>query len=241
MKNFTVITGANSGIGRAIALKAASSDYSLLLLDLKTNQIEKDLKNYQEVIFKKVDVTNYIEFEDAIKVGEKKFGPIKNMVNCAGIMNLERIDLQDVKTIVRQNEININGVIFGTKIALKSMLQHNFGTILNIASIAGINIYANHADYVATKFAIRGFSETVRAEVAEKGIRVALISPGIVKTNLLDGTTNLAIKKDYEDDRDKHDSFIEAKDIANTAFFILEQPQKVTIREIVICPTTQTN
>ena len=113
------------------------------------------------------------------------------------------------------------------------------GTIINISSIAGIKAFDNHSAYCGTKYAVRGYSETVRAEVASDNIRVGVISPGVVKTNLLNSTTNSEIKKDYEDWRDDAKAFMVAEDIANAVAYMLEQPQGVDIREIVLAPTTQ--
>ncbi len=236
-KKLTVITGANSGNGKAIALKLHNLGYPLLLLDLKTNIIEKEIK--ENVMFSEVDVTNYEALSNAIKLGEEKFGPIGNMINNAGVMILEKADKQSHHVMSRMIDINFKGVVYGTQIALKTMLNKKEGTIINIASIAGIKGFDNHSIYCGTKYAVRGYSETVRAEVAEHGIRVALISPGVVKTNLLEGTTNTEIKKGYEEWRDQSNAFIHAEDIANSVVYVLEQPKNVTIREVVISPVTQ--
>lgn len=238
MKNLTVITGANSGNGLAIARRLAKEDYPLLLLDLKIDTVKKEF-NSKYVMCSEVDVTNYKQFEEAIREAEAKFGPVENMINNAGVMILELANIQDPAIIKKQNDININGVMYGTQIALKSMIQANSGTIINISSIAGIKGFPNHSAYCGTKFAVRGYSETVRGEVAQHGIRVSIISPGVVKTNLLNGTTNHIIKANYEKWRDDNKAFLVADDIARSVQFIIEQPQNMTIRELVVGPTTQ--
>ncbi|NOQ50539.1 MAG: SDR family NAD(P)-dependent oxidoreductase [Mycoplasmataceae bacterium] len=238
MKKLTIITGANSGVGKAISLKLANEGYPLLLIDLNLEIVKKEV-NHENIHFFEADVTKYDQLQRAIKYGEAKMGPIENMINNAGVMVLERADLQNYEVIARQNEININGVIFGTQIALQSMIKSQSGTIINLSSIAGIKSFENHSAYCGSKFAVRGYSETVRGEVADKNIRVSIISPGVIKTKLLEGTTNPEIKQNYETWRDENNAFIEARDIANIVHFILNQPQSVTIREIVVGPTTQ--
>ena len=237
-KNLTVITGANSGNGKAIASKLPNEGFKLLLLDLNTNLIEQEFKS-ENVMFARVDVTNYDQVADVIKKAEAKFGPLQNIINNAGIMILENAHLQPKDHIDKMIDINIKGVIYVSQIALKTMIEQREGTIINIASIAGIKGFPNHSTYCATKYAVRGYSETIRAEVAPLGIRVAIISPGVVKTKLLDGTVNNQIKTDYENWRDQADAFIDATDIANSVFYILSQPKNVTIREVIVGPTTQ--
>ena len=238
-KGLTVITGANSGNGRAMAHKLFKQGYKLLLLDLNTDVIESELHG-ENVMFLKADVTNYDQVQECLNEGEKHFGPVVNFINNAGIMILEKADIQPKSQIDKLVDINIKGVIYGTQIALKSM-KHNKteGTIINISSVAGIKSFNNHSAYCSTKFAVRGYSETVRAETAMDKIRVGVISPGVVKTNLLEGTTNDKIKKGYEDWRDASQAFMVAEDIANAVSYMLEQPQGVDIREIILAPTTQ--
>ena len=197
-KGLTVITGANSGNGRAMAHKLSKEGYKLLLLDLNTDTIEAELTG-DNVMFLKADVTNYDQVQECVTQGEQKLGPVVNFINNAEIMILEKADLQPKEQIDKLIDINIKGVMYGTQIALKSMKANKTeGTIINISSIAGIKGFDNHSAYCGTKFAVRGYSETVRAEVAMDKIRVGVISPGVVKTNLLEGTTNSEIKQGYE-------------------------------------------
>lgn len=239
MNKLAVITGANSGIGKSIAEKLESEGYKLLLISLHDQNIKEHFGKNENALIKLVDVSNYVEFENAVREAEDKFGPVNVMINNAGMMNLEKADIQDFKTIAKQNEININGVMFGTQIALKSMKKEKEGTIINVSSIAGIKSFPNHSAYNGTKYAVRGYTETVRSEVSQEGIRVSLISPGVVKTNLLSTTDNKEIKKDYENWRDSSNAYVLAEDIANIASFIINQPKYSTIREIVVGPTTQ--
>jgi len=198
-KGLTVITGANSGNGRAMAHKLFEKGYKLLLLDLNTDIIESELSG-ENVMFLKADVTNYEQMQECVAEGEKKLGPVVNFINNAGVMILESPEIQPKEDIDKLIDINIKGVIYGTQIAIKSMKKNKTeGTIINISSVAGIKSFNYHSAYCGTKFAVRGYSETVRSEVALDKIRVGVISPGVVKTNLLKGTTNSEIKKGYED------------------------------------------
>ncbi len=238
-KNLTVITGANSGNGLAMAKKLNENGFKLLLIDLSTDVMEKEVIG-ENVMYATGDVTNYDDLVNVIAKAEEKFGPVVNMINNAGIMILEKADIQPKAQMDAMVDINIKGVIYGTQIALQSMKANNTkGTILSVSSIAGIKGFPNHAVYCATKYAVRGYMETVRAEVAAEGIRVGILSPGVVKTNLLEGTTNNEIKKGYEDWRDDSEAFMVAEDMANAVFYMLSQPQGVDVREIIVGPTTQ--
>ncbi len=238
-KGLTIITGANSGNGLATAKKLNNEGYKLLLLDIDDSVMRKEVIG-DNIAYGIADVTNYEQLETEITKGEEKLGPLVNIINNAGIMILEKADLQPVSQIDAMININIKGVIYGTQIALKSMKKNNTkGTIISLSSIAGIKGFPNHSTYCATKYAVRGYMETVRSEVAAEGIRVGILSPGVVKTALLDGTTNNDIKKGYETWRDEAEAFMQPEDMANAIFYMLSQPQGVDIREVVVGPTTQ--
>lgn len=198
-KGLTVITGANSGNGLAMAKKLNEEGYKLLLLDINDDVMKTEVQG-DNVEYGIANVTDYTQLENEIKAGEEKLGPVVNMINNAGIMILEKADKQPKDQMDAMVDINVKGVIYGTQIALKSMKANKTkGTIISLSSIAGIKGFDNHAVYCATKYAVRGYMETVRAEVASEGIRVGILSPGVVKTKLLEGTTNQEIKKGYED------------------------------------------
>lgn len=239
-KKFAIVTGANGGIGTALVEKM-HGEYNLLLIIENTDKIINKYKNDDSVMTIKADVSNKNEFADAINLGIKKFGEVDTIINNAGIMNLSQLDVQDDEKIERMANSNFKGVIYGTKLVIESMLKNKKGTILNVASTAGLYPYPEHAVYCGTKYGVRGFSQTMRIELASKNIRVMILSPGAVLTNLLqNGTTDKEIIKNYLEWRDSNNSALEAKDVANAIYFAITQPQSVNIREIEMTSINQT-
>lgn len=141
-------------------------------------------------MIRKVDVTNYEEFQRAIKDAEGKYGKVALLVNNAGIMLLGNIMKKD--PIEWQNILNVNvmGVLNGMKIVLEDMTKRNSGTIINISSVAGFKPFPNHAAYCASKYGVSALSETIRGEVANTNVRVMVVEPGAAETELLSHTTD---------------------------------------------------
>ena len=127
----------------------------------------------------------------------------------------------------------------GIKAVLSDFIERKDGIFVNVSSIAGVKAFPNHAVYCATKFALHGFTETIRQETAKHGIRHCLICPGVVETELLSHTTNDAIKNGYTDWKKNMGKALEAEDIARAISFVINQPKHVCVREIVIGPTAQ--
>ena len=119
------------------------------------------------------------------------------------------------------------------------MKSRKHGTIVNVSSVAGRKSFPSHAAYCATKFGVHALSETVREEVADHNVRVVVIAPGAVETELLSHTTSDAIKANYENWKTDMGGVLCAEDIANAISYAYNQPEGVCIREIVIAATRQ--
>lgn len=237
-KKLVVITGASSGIGEALAKKFAKEGYPLLLLARRKERLEA-LK-LPNSISEKLDVTDRSAFEQVVKKAEEKFGPTDLLVNNAGVMLLGHAEEQDQKEWEKMVEVNIQGVMNGTKVVLNDMVQRKGGTIVNISSTAGFKAYPQHAAYCATKFAVRGFTESIREEVAPHGVRAISICPGVVKTELLEHTTSEHIVDAYKKwAKESNMEMMHPEDIAEAIHFAYIQPQRLCIREIVLAPTAQ--
>ena len=237
MKKLIVITGASSGIGKAIAKQMSAQGHPLLLL---ARRIEKLTElNLPNCLCEQVDVTDQPSFNAAIRKAEALYGATDCLVNNAGVMLLGQIDLQETAEWQSMFNVNVLGLLNGMQAVLAPMKARNTGTIINISSIAGRKTFANHAAYCGTKFAVHGISENVREEVADSNVRVITISPGAVETELLSHTTSDEIKQGYESWKEDMGGAIQASDIANTVSFAYNQPQNVCIREIVVAATKQ--
>lgn len=136
-KPLIVITGASSGFGAEIAKLFNAEGYPMLLLGRRVEKIKSLPLDFQNVLVKSVDVTNKIEFEQAIQKAEKVFGPTDLLVNNAGIMLLGNILTQDPAEWSRMMDTNVLGVLNGMQIVLPQMIERQGGTIINVSSLAG--------------------------------------------------------------------------------------------------------
>ncbi|MDK2595638.1 SDR family oxidoreductase [Pseudoalteromonas obscura] len=237
MKKLVVITGASSGIGKAIARRFSEAGYPLLLVARRIEKLAAlDLPN---CLCEQVDVTDRHAFEQAISKAEAQFGPVECLINNAGVMLLGQIDSQDSGEWSKMFDVNVLALLGSMQAVLEPMKTRQSGTIINVSSIAGKKTFPNHAAYCGTKFAVSAISENIREEVAEFGVRVTSICPGAVETELLSHTTSTEIKAGYEDWKQTMGGALIADDIARAALFIQEQPQYVCIRELVIAATRQ--
>ena len=238
MKKLVVITGASSGFGMALAKKFSQDGYPLLLLARRVEKMEN--LNLPNAICKKVDVTNSVEFENAVREAEAKYGNTDLLVNNAGVMLLGSIEKQDAEEWKRMLDVNVMGVMNGMKIVMDDMKNRNSGTIINISSIAGIQPFGNHAAYCASKYGVTGLTAVARGEMSPHNVRVLSVNPGAVETELLGHTTDQSIIDGYNEWKQSVGAVnITAEDVADTIKFAYELPQSVSLRQIVITDTKQ--
>ncbi|MCI6151690.1 MAG: SDR family oxidoreductase [Fusobacterium perfoetens] len=237
MKKLVVITGASSGIGMDLA-KSFSNEGHPVLMIARRKEIMENLE-LPETISKSVDVVDYENMEKAIREAEEKYGKTDLLVNCAGVMLLGHPDTQSYEEWERMIDVNVKGILTGTKVVLKDMMERNEGTIINISSIAGRKTFDNHSVYCGSKFAVHAITESMRKEVSDKNVRIIVISPGVVETNLLSHTTDEEIKDNYNDWKKSIESGLDVKQITDCVMFAYKQPQSVCVREIVIAKTKQ--
>lgn len=236
-KSLVVITGASSGIGEATARAFSELGHPLLLIARRLDRLEA-LK-LPNTLCEKVDVTNRDEFKSAIEKAEAKYGPTDCLINNAGVMYLGLADTQDPKEWEQMVQVNIMGVLNGIHVVLAGMKERRTGTIFNVSSVAGRKTFPNHAVYCGTKFGVHALTDQIREEAASFDVRFVNIAPGVVETELLSHTTSEDIVKDYNQWKKQMGQPLESEDIARSILFAYQQPQRVCIREILICPTRQ--
>jgi NADP-dependent 3-hydroxy acid dehydrogenase YdfG len=232
-----VITGSSSGIGAAAAREFAAGGYPLLLIARRAERSKGLL--LQNAMCAAVDVTDRAAVVDAVEAAVSKFGIPDLLVNNAGIMPLGVIEEQDPQEWQRLFDVNCVGLLNVSQVVSPYMLDRGHGTIINVGSIAGKNVYANHMAYCGTKFAVHAITEQMRREFAGRNVRVCLIAPGMVETELLDSTTNQAIKGGYLAYKASVGGAIDPVHVAQSMMAMYQMPQDVCIREIVIAPTRQ--
>lgn len=237
MKKLVVITGASSGIGKELAITFSKEGHPVLLLARRKEIMEQ--LNLENCICKSVDVTKREQVEKAILEAEEKYGRTDLLINCAGIMLLGNSYKQSYEEWDNMVDTNIKGILTGTNIVLPNMIKENKGTIINVSSIAGRKTFDNHSVYCGTKFAVHAITESMRKEVADKNVRIIVISPGVVETPLLSHTTDEQIKENYKEWKKTIEGGLDAKKVAECIKFAYYMPQDICIREIVIAKTKQ--
>lgn len=178
-----VITGASSGIGRACALEFARRRARLVLGARRTNLLEEVAAECRShgatVTIVTSDVTRRADCAALIAAA----GTVDVLINNAGFAVFDTIETARPEDLEEMMATNYFGTVWCTEAALPRMLEQKSGSIVIIASIAGLMGYAGMGGYCATKFALVGFAEALRDEVAGRGVRVALVCPGTTETD----------------------------------------------------------
>lgn len=237
MKKLVVITGASSGIGKALAERFSREGHPVLMLARRQAVMEE--LGLPQTICRSVDVTDLKAMETAIREAEAIYGKTDLLVNCAGLMLLGYPDKQDFEEWERMIDVNVKGVLAGTKVVLRDMMARNGGTIVNIGSIAGCKTFDRHSVYCGTKYAVHAITECMRKEVADTNVRLIVIGPGVVDTPLLSHTSDCGIKGNYNEWKKTIEGGLDASKIADCVSFAYNMPQDVCVREIIIAKTKQ--
>jgi NAD(P)-dependent dehydrogenase (short-subunit alcohol dehydrogenase family) len=183
-----VVTGGGRGIGKAVALALASEGCRVAIGDVDAASAEAAAAELGGgALGLALDVTDRPGFTAFLDEVERRVGPIDVLVNNAGIMPVGPLDEEDDATAVRMIEINLHGVIHGTKEAMRRMKPRGTGHIVNIASSAGKTGYPHIATYSATKHGVVGLSEGARAELHDTGVEISVVMPAFVRTELSAG------------------------------------------------------
>lgn len=234
-----LITGASSGIGEACARMLGEMGAIVIL----TSRNEQKLRKIAEAMgnegaqaeYCSLDVTVLPDFQEVVNRVIQTHGRIDVLINNAGIMQLSAIHELKVDEWYQMIDVNLKGVLHGTASVLPVMRNQKNGMIINIISTAAYRVMPNSSVYSATKFAIKVFSEGLRKEEANNGIRVCLLAPGPVKTELLNHTTSDAIRDSLAEYVQSYG--LEPEDIAKAIAYQIAVPDGVSIDELIISPS----
>jgi NADP-dependent 3-hydroxy acid dehydrogenase YdfG len=235
------ITGASSGIGEAAARLLATAGAKVILGARRTDRLETiaaDIRKKDgDVDFLTIDVSKREDLERLVKKAEDRFGRLDVLIGNAGLMPLSPLDQLKVDEWNQMIDVNIKGVLYGIAAALPIFRKQGSWHFINVSSVAGHRVSPNGAVYAGTKFAVRAISEGLRQEVGDK-IRVTIISPGAVESELSSTISDPSVKKRIDDYRRMA---IPAEAIASAMAYAIGQPANVDVNEILIRPTAQPN
>ena len=237
------ITGASSGIGEATALAMAREGAAVALGARRADRLE-ELKGRIEgdggsAVALAVDVTDEPSAHHFIHASHEAMGGLDGLINNAGVMLLGPIEGADTDQWRQMVNVNLLGLLYSTQAALP-LLRHADGSdIVNVSSVAGRVANPGSAVYNLTKWGVVGFSEALRKEVGSAGIRVTCVEPGFVDTELQGHNENPVVKEAIENMRDQIGDVLTAEDIARAIVYVVSQPQRVSINEVLIRPMGQ--
>ncbi len=182
------ITGGGRGIGRATAAALIAQSARVSIGDIEPGLAESTASALGAgTVGLALDVTDRASFTTFVTETESRLGPLDVLINNAGIMPIGPFVDESDATAARLIDVNLHGVIYGSKLALERFLPRERGHLVNIASVAGKAGFPGGATYCATKHAVVGLSEAIRAEVRATNIDVSIVMPVVVNTELGSG------------------------------------------------------
>src|SRR5918998_609499 len=234
------ITGASSGIGEATALALSAAGATVALgarrrdrLDELAGRIEGPCSVHQ------VDVTDEAQARGFVEAAHREHGALHVLVNNAGVMLLGPVDGAPTEEWRQMLEVNLWGLLICTHAALPFIAQSGGGDIVNVSSVAGRRADAGAAVYNMTKFGVHAFSEALRQEALHVGVRVTIVAPGFVETELQGHNTDPLVLRSMEKAREQIGEVLKPEDVAEAVVYAVTRPPHVCLNEVVVRPTTQ--
>jgi clavulanate-9-aldehyde reducatase len=238
-----VVTGASSGIGEATALALSREGAAVALgarrvdrLESLRDRIESDGGRAAAI---EVDVSDEGNARAFVEEAREQLGGLDILINNAGVMLLGAVTGADTAEWKRMVDVNVLGLLYCTHAALPKMAEQGSGHIVNISSVAGRTANLGSAVYNLTKWGVGGFSEGLRQEVLHAGIRVTIVEPGFVETELQGHNENPMVQDQIKKMREQIGDLLQAEDIADAIRYAVTRPPHVGINEVLIRPTRQ--
>jgi NADP-dependent 3-hydroxy acid dehydrogenase YdfG len=236
-----VITGASSGMGAAAARHLAEKGANVVLGARRAERIEVLAEEIRAAGGKATavvtDVTKRSDVQTLVDTDVETYGRIDVLINNAGVMPLSPLERLKVDEWDQMIDVNLKGVLYGVAAALPHMKAQKSGHIISLSSVAGHKLFGGSAVYSATKFGVRAISEGLRQEVKPYNIRTTIVSPGAVKTELLEHISETDIQQANQDY--VGEVGVPAETFARLVAFAIGEPEEVDINEILFRPTAQ--
>lgn len=235
-----IVTGATAGIGQAIATQLAETGCHLILMGRRQDRLEALATSLEQEFGIEVSYTAFdVRDRDAcVRFADSLQGPIDILINNAGLaLGFDGIQSANMDHWDTMIDTNVKGLLYMSRLISPIMVKQAKGHILNIGSLAGHEAYANGSAYCATKFAVRAINEAMKKDLHGSGVRVSMVSPGLVNTEFS--------RVRFEGDQERANSVyagmepLTAQDIAEIVLFSLSRPSHVNILDTLVIPTDQ--
>lgn len=238
-----LITGATSGIGKASAIKFAENNFDLIITGRRKEKLEELKKEITskyniKVLSLNFDIRNLEEVTSAINSLPEDWKNIDVLLNNAGLaVGVSPIQEGIIDDWERMIDTNVKGLLYISRKVSPLMISRNKGHIINIASIAGKEVYPGGNVYCATKYAVDALSKAMRIDLLKHNIKVTNIAPGMVETEF----SIVRFKGDKESADNVYNGLdpLYGEDIADVAVFAATRPAHVCLNDIVVMPTSQ--
>jgi NADP-dependent 3-hydroxy acid dehydrogenase YdfG len=242
-----LVTGASSGIGEATALRFAENGANVAVVARRKDRLDELVKKIEatggKAIAIEADVTKRERARLAVEKTVEAFGRLDTLVNNAGVMLLGPIVDADPDEWQRMLALNVEGLMYCTNAALPHLIKaaesepRRVADVVNISSVAGRIARAGSGAYNASKFAVGAFSESLRQEVTKRHVRISLVEPGLVATELV--SHNRPEVQEMIKKRIGPVEALHAVDIAEAIVFVVTRARHVAVNEILVRPTEQ--
>ncbi len=242
-----LVTGASSGIGEATARRLAADGAAVALAARRVDRLEALAREIEDAggraLAIESDVIDRAQAEALVERTVAELGRLDTVVNNAGVMLLGPAEDADIEEWDRMVDLNVKGLLYVAKAALPHLLKYadedprRVTDMVNVSSVAGRRARSDSAVYNLTKHGVGAFAEALRQEVTERHVRISLVEPGAVKTEL--ASHNRPEVQEAMKGRFGSMERLEADDIADAIAYIVTRPRHMAINEILVRPTEQ--
>jgi NADP-dependent 3-hydroxy acid dehydrogenase YdfG len=235
-----LVTGASSGIGAATATALSRAGATVALGARRRDRLEQVAAGLEgPSSLHEVDVTDEAQAREFVQSAHSEHGGLHLLVNNAGVMLLGPVHGADTAQWRQMLEVNLWGLLVCTHTALPLIAASGGGDIVNLSSVAGRRADAGAAVYNMTKFGVHAFSEALRQEALHAGVRVTVVAPGFVDTELQGHNTDPVVVRALTAAHERIGDPLQAEDIADAIVYAVTRPKHVCLNEVLVRPTAQ--